>query len=248
MKKFFISFLSMTMLFASSFSLTSCDSDDVEQIVQVAAVVVNAWLGNNNDTSGSIDGTAWLAQSDNSTQLFYFNGGNTGNYFQYSGGKLAGASSFGYSYDSSSNTLTIGQQSYTVASFSAQSELVLQDANGGQVKLSYYTEQAADNLSETAWYIQLKAGGYLLYYFAQKTSGVLYTYASDGETVESQMEFSYTLDSNTYILTIKYSDGSMEQWIVAGTNDDGQLILVDVEGNQYAFNQQQLNGSRSIAL
>lgn len=248
MKKIIISLLSMTMLLSTSFSLTSCDSDDVEQVVQVAAVVVNAWLGNNNDTSGSIDNTAWVAQSDNATQLFYFNGGNTGNFFQYSGGKLAGSSSFGYSYDSSNNTLTIGQQSYTVASFKAQSELVLQDANGGQVTLSYYTAEAADALSGTAWYIQLKDGSYLLYYFAQNTSGALLQYESDGETVKSQVEFSYTLDANTYILTIKYNDGDMEQWIVAGVNDEKQLILLDIEGNQYAFNPQEVNGGRSIAL
>lgn len=242
MKKIIISLLSMTMLLSTSFSLTSCDSDDVETIV----AIILPLLGYDNNTSGSIDKTAWVAQSDNSTQIFYFNGGNKGNFFQYSNGKLDGLSSFSYSYDSSSNTLTIGQQSYTVTTFTAKSELGLQDANGGQVKLSYYTEQASDALSGTAWYIQLKDGGYLLYYFAQNTSGALLQYASDGETVESQVEFSYTLDESTHILTIKYSDGDMEQWIVAGTNDDNQLILLDIEGNQYAFNPQQVNGRLGV--
>ena len=244
MKKIIISLLSMTMLLSTSFSLTSCDSDDVEAVVEVASTVINALLGNNNSTA-SIDGTAWVQLDDNNNGVaLAFKGGNQGLWYTIKNNDITDIQQFGYSYDSSTNTLSIGSTQFTVEAFTANQTLTLKSGNDTYTfqyydisKLPDPSQQGSDMLAGTAWYIGLQSGGYLLYDFSTATAGVLYQLDEAGENIVAQVKFTYTLNATTALLTISYEDGDSEQWTVVGTNDNGQLILKDANGNQYAFNR-----------
>ena len=263
MKKIIISLLSMTMLLSTSFSLTSCDSDDVEQVVQVASVVVNALLGNDNSTA-SIDGTAWVQLDDNNNGVaLAFKGGNQGLWYTIQKNEITDIEQFGYSYDSSSNTLSIGSTKFTVVAFSANQSMTLQSGND-QYSFKFYDinqlpdpnqqddddDSLSDAFAGTGWYIQLANNqGFLLYMFETKTKGTLYQLDSTGQNVVGSVGFTYGFHADTNALNIKFDDGDTENWIVVGVDQDKQqLILQDAEGTQYTFTFYNQSSSSRIEL
>lgn len=111
-KKFFNYALALVLTLTSSFSLTSCDSDDVDTIVKIIALFTNG--------TADIDNTAWVAMDSNGDGIaLAFRGNNQGQMYDISKSQIAEITQISYSYNSSNNILTIGGQQYTVEAFTA---------------------------------------------------------------------------------------------------------------------------------
>ncbi len=131
MKKFFCSLAMVSLVAGSPVTMTSCDEDDVNTVLDI----ISLFVGN------QLQGTAWIS-SDNSLAIEFTDASN-GYLYESSFANEQGAiaQAFTYTLDTTNNVLTLtlssGTRRYTVTSFTQGSSLVL-SYNGKTFRMTPY--------------------------------------------------------------------------------------------------------------